>query len=296
MQNYININSKLYAELFSEGGDSLVAVYAMLKFAKRIENITKKKSAIKIYKEKNRNIYHTLKDKTNLSVTTLRKYIKELQKLELCRFDSVGNFVLVGVNKINKRYCGLRRPKRVPIEVGTFSETKLFSFRVRIIRAEQIQKNRIDRRYEQNKVIGRISKGYRLSQKEINFKDSWNDSDLTYAEDRSSFNAKTVMSNYGFSKLKFGETKTKSNGFYWKKKLVGAGIIKTRRKFKYLRKCTYKEYRELKFNVDISLMYSEGKLFRELIPEFTTTNFPVKEKVEKLDYLQFDFCHFLSEQ
>ena len=46
MQNYTNINSRLYAHLFSIGGDNLVAVYGMLKFAKNGE--------IKINKENNR--------------------------------------------------------------------------------------------------------------------------------------------------------------------------------------------------------------------------------------------------
>ena len=56
-KQHVHINSKLYADLFSLGGDNLVAVYCMLKFSKNGE--------IKIYKEKNRNIYHTLKTKTN---------------------------------------------------------------------------------------------------------------------------------------------------------------------------------------------------------------------------------------
>ena len=95
MQNYVNINSKLYAELFEIGGDNLIAVYSHLKFGKN--------GAIKIYKE-DKNIYHTLKQKTNLSVTTLRKYIKILIKENLCYFDTKGNFVLKGTNKINKQY------------------------------------------------------------------------------------------------------------------------------------------------------------------------------------------------
>ena len=59
---------------------------------------------IKIYKEGNRNIYHTLREKTGLSVTTLRKYIKVLNNLDISYFDTVGNFVLVGRNKINEKY------------------------------------------------------------------------------------------------------------------------------------------------------------------------------------------------
>jgi hypothetical protein len=287
LQKYSNINSKLYAHLFQEGGDSLIAVYALLKSAKRING--------KVFKEQNRNIYHTLKTETNLSISTLRKYIKVLTKENLCYFDSIGNFCLVGGNKINKQF---NSKKIVPIEIGTYKETKLFSFRVRVISMEQQQKNIIDRRHELNKVNGRELKGYRLSQQEINFMKSWKDSDLNYLENKESYCAKTVLSNQGYSKLKFGETKSKGSGYYWKKKLVSAGIIKVRRKFKYIKKCSYKEYRQLKFNVDISLVYIKGRLFKELIPEFTTTDFPKppKEEIKKLDYLQFDFCHFLANE
>jgi len=285
MQNYTNINSKLYATLFEEGGDSLLAVYATLKSVKRRNG--------KVFKEQNKNIYHTLKLKTNLSATTLRKYVKILIKLNLCSFDSQGNFALVGRNRINKLF---RSKKIVPIEIGSFKETKLFSFRVRVFRMEQEQKNIIDRRHELYNVKGREDKGYRLSQKELNFKNSWKDSDFEYLKNKESFCAKTVLSNQGYSKLKFGETKSKGSGYYWKKKLVSAGIIKVRRKFQYIKKCSYKEYRELKFSVDISLVYIKGRMFKELIPEFTTTDFPkpLKEEVKKLDYLQFDFCHFLA--
>lgn len=287
MQNYVNINSRLYADLFENGGDNLVAVYTMLKSAKN--------GGIKIYKE-NRSIYHTLKSKTNLSISTLRKYIKVLMEMDICYFDLSGNFVLAGNNKINKEFRS-RRNKCVPVEIGTYKETKLYSFRVRVLTAEQQQKNRIDRRYKQNNIIARESKSYRLSEEELRFKKSWTKSDLKYADNLESFNAKTVMSNHGFSRLKFGETKSKSSGQYWKKKLVRAGIIKTRRKYQYIKKCSYKEYRVLKLTVDKSLMFSEGKLFKELCPEFTTTDFPkAAKKIEKLDYLQFDFCHFLANQ
>ena len=257
----VHINSKLYADLFSLGGDNLVAVYCMLKFSKNGE--------IKIYKEKNRNIYHTLKTKTNLSVTTLRKYIKQLVKLEVCYFDNRGNFCFLGGKKLNKKY----KNKRVLVGIGNFKQTKLYSFRVRVFRMEQIQKNVIDRRDKLNKVIGREAKGYRLTLREINLLKSLSDRDLDYASNKSSFEVKTVLSNQGFSKLKHGETKSKSSGNYWKKKLISAGIIKVKRRFQFIKKCKREEYLFLKRNVDRTFMFKNGKLFKELVPEFTTTEF-----------------------
>ena len=60
-KQHVHINSKLYADLFSLGGDNLVAVYCMLKFSKNGEiykelipsfttNIDTKKE---VYKKKN---------------------------------------------------------------------------------------------------------------------------------------------------------------------------------------------------------------------------------------------------
>ena len=286
MQHYTNINSKLYAELFELGGDNLLVVYAKLKYGKN--------GAIKIYKEQNRNIYHTLKQKTNISVTTLRKYIKILIKENLCYFDTKGNFVLIGTNKINKKYGS---KKVVPIEIASYKETKLFSFRVRVFRMEQQQKNRIDRRHEQHKIIEKMAKGYTLTAQQFKFRNSWRDADKEYAQSQDTFNANTVLSNQGFSKLKFGETKSKGSGNYWKNKLVSAGIIKTKRQFEFIKKCSQKEYLSLRYSGCRNLVFKNGKLYKELISKFTTTEFykPAQE-LKELRHLDFDFCFFLSKQ
>lgn len=256
MQNYVHINSKLYTELFLEGGDNLVAVYCMLKFAKN--------GGIKIYKEQNRNIYHTLKEKTNLSVSTLRKYIKQLVKLNLCHFDTAGNFVLKGNNKLNKEYKG---KKLVRIIIGSYSETKVYSFYIRVRNNHKLQVKRIDRRDEQNKINRKIKKNIPLTSKENRFFKSWRDADKEYAKNPHTFNAKTVMSNKGFSKLKNGITNT--NGSYWKKKLVMAGLITTKREFKFLKECSKKEYLSFKYNIDKNVVFSKGKLYLETVPSFS---------------------------
>jgi hypothetical protein len=286
MQNYTNINSKLYSDLFDIGGDNLLAAYAKLKFAKRRK--------VKIYKEQNRNIYHTLKIETNLSISTLRKYIKVLTKENLCWFDTKGNFCMVGTNKINNRY---KSKKTVPVEIGTLKQTKLFSFRVRVFRMEQQQKNRIDRRSEQNKIIEKMKKGYTLTAQQFKFRNAWRDADKEYAQNQDTYNANTVLSNQGFSKLKFGETTSKGSGNYWKKQLVAAGIIKVQRQFQFLKRCSQKEYLSLRYAGDRTLVFKNGKLYRELISKFTTTEFyKAEEELKELKHLSFDFCFFLSQQ
>lgn len=274
-KQHVHINSKLYADLFSLGGDNLVAVYCMLKFSKNGE--------IKIYKEKNRNIYHTLKTKTNLSVTTLRKYIKQLVKLEVCYFDSVGNFVLKGNNKLNKEY---KKEKLVRVKVGSYKQTRLFSFAVRIRTMERLQKKAIDRKHEQNKILARQKKGYCITKREKNFLKS-----CEMYKSEGDYNAKTVLSNQGYSKLKKGYAASKSVGNYWKKQLVSAEIIKTERQFKFLRKGTLSDYLQNR-EFDRTIVYKNGKIYKELIPSFTTNTEAKKEVYKKKNYLQFDMIDF----
>ena len=276
MQNYTNINSKLYSELFELGGDNLVSVYAILKFAKN--------GAIKIYKEENRNIFHTLKTKTNLSITTLRKYIKILSKEGLCNFDKAGNFVLKGNNKLNKEY---KKKKLVRVKVGSYKQTRLFSFAVRIRTMERLQKKAIDRKNEQNKILARQRKGYGITKREKNFLKSCE----MYKSEVDYNNAKTVLSNQGYSKLKKGYKASKSVGNYWKKQLVSAGIIKTERQFKFLRKGTKLDYLENR-EFDRTIVFKNGKLYKELIPSFTTNTEAKKEVYKKKNYLQFDMIDF----
>ena len=271
----VHINSKLYADLFSLGGDNLVAVYCMLKFSKNGE--------IKIYKEKNRNIYHTLKTKTNLSVTTLRKYMKQLVKLEVCYFDSVGNFVLKGNNKLNKEY---KKKKLVRVKVGSYKQTRLFSFAVRIRTMERLQKKAIDRRHEQNKILARQRKGHCITKREKNFLKS-----CEMYKSEGDYNAKTVLSNQGYSKLKKGYEASKSVGYYWKKNLVSAEIIKTERQFKFLRKGTLLDYLQNR-EFDRTIVFKNGKIYKELIPSFTTNTEAKKEVYKKKGYLQFDMIDF----
>lgn len=276
MQKYVNINSKIYATLFEEGGDNLLAVYALLKAAKRVNG--------KILKEKSKNIYGTLKTETRLSVSTLRKYIKVLTKENLCYFDSVGNFCFVGGNKLKKEF---KTRKYVRVEIGSFAQTKLFSFRVRVYTMERLQKKAIDRKSKQKNIIARQSKGYYISTQERNFLKLCDSK--TKTEDY--YTAKTVLSNQGYSKLKHGETKSKSSGNYWKNKLVKAKLIHVERQFKFLRKGTLLDYLENR-KFDKTITYKNGKIFKELVPTFTTDTEQTKITYKKQLHLQFDMIDF----
>ena len=289
MQHYTNINSRLYSDLFKLGGDNLIAVYSKLKYAKN--------GKIKIYKE-NRNIYHTLKSKTNLSITTLRKYIKILMKEQLCDFDNKGNFCMAGTNKINKLYKK-GRTKVVPIEIGTYKETKLFSFRVRVKAMEQTQKNAIDVKTHRNKLIAKAQKNQFLTK--LEFKQLKNITKRNLSVEN--LNDKVILSIQGYYKLKSGKQNNSSNGQFWKTKLVEAGIIKTRRVQELIRKATKEEFKSLN-SYDKSLFYYKGAIYKESISEFTTTDFtnpsPTivnrETKSKPLSHLSFDFCHWLASE
>ena len=160
---------------------------------------------------------------------------------------------------------------------------------------ETIQKSRIERREKLFKIKERQDKGYFLTKSEKNLIKNLTNKDLEYLNDRESFCAKTVLSNIGFSKLQFNSTEvSKSRGWYWKKRLIKSEIIEVKRRFKYLRKGTKKEYNLLR-QINPALKFRNGRLFEELTSEFIVGKFAVEEnKIEKLDYLQFDFHHFLA--
>jgi hypothetical protein len=229
----------------------------MLKSAKRING--------KVFKEQNRNIYHTLKTETNLSISTLRKYIKVLTKENLCYFDSRGNFCLVGGNKINKQF---KSKKTISIKVGSYKETKVNSFFIRIRKMHKLQTKRINRRHEQKQINGKNEKQIPLTSEQYKFFKSWTDVDKFYAKREETFNAKTVLSNEGYSKLKNGETKSKSSGNYWKKKLVKANLITIKREIEFLKFATKEQYRELRLLGYSNLLFSKGKLYAEGISSF----------------------------
>lgn len=254
MTHYTNINSKLYAKLFEIGGDNLLAIYVKLKYAKN--------GGIKIYKEKNRNIYHTLKQKTNISVTTLRKYIKILINEKLCYFDTKGNFVLIGTNRINKRY---NKNKTIKIQIGSYKDTKLNCFFIRVRNMEKLQTKALNRKYKQKNISSRKDKNCYISKKELDFLKKCE----KFGRTSENYTAKTVLSHEGFCKLKKGVLTSKSTGFYWKKKLISSKKIQTKRVIEHLKESTIQEYNSMKYQYR-GLIFRGGRLFIEKPSQFTT--------------------------
>lgn len=285
MKNAVVLNSRLYSSLFEIGNDELISVFSLLKFNKN--------STIKYYNVKN---YAELSKRTTLSITTLKKYVPILINLGLCKFESNGDFSVLGNNKINKLYKK-GRLKLVPIEIGTYKQTKLFSFRVRILRMEQNQKNTIDTKSNRNNIIAKGNKRQFLSKLEFKQLKNLKKKDISITD----INDKVILSIQGYYKLKSGKQNKGNNGQFWKAKLIEAGIIKARRVQELIKKCNKEEFKALR-GYDKSLFYYKGGVYRELISEFTTTEFNNtapkvinREVLSKpLQHLDFDFCHWLS--
>ena len=257
-------------------------MYSILKFYKNGE--------IKYYNEGKLKGYNLLHAKTKLSITTLKRYVPQLEQLGLCAFDKHKQLSLLGTNKINTLYKK-GKLKFVPIQIGSYKETKLFSFRVRILNMEQNQKNTIDTKSHRINIIAKFQKRQYLTK--LEFKQFKNFKDKNLSED--DLNDKVVLSIQGYYKLKSGKPNRNNNGQFWKAKLQKAGIIKTRRVQELIKKCNKEEF-EILNNYDRALFYYKGAVYRECISEFTTTEFttPAPKTINReikskpLEHLSFD--------
>ena len=297
MRKSISINSRLYATLLEKGGDRLVAFYAHLRAAKngrdRYRPIIGGNGRIIKH-------YNLLKRETSFSIRTLKKYIQQLQELELCNFSNDGGFYLKGTNKINKEY---KSKKYVPIHLGeTLAQTTVFSYGVRLHAMENSQRNHIDRKDLRINILARAEKRQFLNPVEWKILKSLRKKGISLDSLQSNYCDKIILSRAGFGKLKDGQTDNPHKGHYWRNKAKSAGIIKTRRRSIMLQKCTKGQFLQYKSHLkNPRLNYFAGAMWEETVPEFCTVDFlPSEPKIKKptttykkLSYLQEDFLDFL---
>lgn len=269
-----NINSVLYsylynqASLFNLDGDRLIAVYIMLKSARKgKESIraTKKLKGIGLVSRE-----------TGLSRTTLSKYITVLSSLQLVSFSRNGSLLFAGNKKLEKIYktkSSNYRVKYFKITVGkSIAETALNSYNIQI-----------------NGYIDSINKRI--------------DKNATSTKLESTKSDKVTLSVLGFGLLKSKQKNKTSKGTYWKQKLIRANYIYTSRQYKFIDNCTYEEYKSEKFSTnDRTLRWENNKLYKELPSLISTTVLPAEKQIlinpapkqnyKKKDYLQFDMIAF----
>jgi len=265
MKQTVFLNSILYANLYNNhcevNGDRLIAVYSILKAVKRGRD--------KIPAKKNKN-YALLHKSTKLSIKTLKKYIPVLIKMGLCAFSNSGDFVMLGSNKIHRKYKTKNKQKFVGITIDTFTKTTLNAFKVRVYSMEQAQKNRIDKSFLQKNIMSRVESNKYLTPQESKIYKALAKKGITL----SSFNnycEEVVLSVCGFGLLKSGVRDRLYLGAYWKNKLISAGIIKSTRRTAKIRKCSKAEFEKLKTqNFSIHLSLFKGWLYREEVSSFST--------------------------
>lgn len=293
-QSIVRIPSKLIFHLSEKKADKLVAVYSTLKHFK---NSDYKYYAYTAKNNKFVSCYSLLRAKTNLSLSTLKKYVPILIDMELCSFHANGDFVMLGGEKVKELYDSY---KMIPVEIGkNIIETTLNCYKIKVHSAEKQQLNQI--RIKQNRSVLLSNKSNPKNNKEYKA--------ICKLEKKYGLeitvNDKTVLSNEGFGKLRNGEMNKKSVGNYWKRKLVKNNFIKTTRQYELGEKMSYEAYLQFKNNYYFrGLTYVKGRIAIEKVSQFSviknveksTFLLPIinKEVIKPLSYLSFDFVAWLS--
>lgn len=294
----IRIPSMLYHSLSEKGGVKLIAVYSTLKAFKNgdIKYYT--------YTAKNNKFvsgYGLLRNKTNISLPTLKKYVPILIDMGLCSFHNNGDFVMLGGQKVKELYSSY---KMIPIKIGeNIIKTQYNCLSVKCHSEQRQQLTMISKKTHRRDLLKQLSnptslKGLKASKrieskfgKKIEIIDN------------------VVMSNQGFASLKDGSENNKSKGSYWKSRLVKNGIIKSTRRYELGEKMSYGAYLQYKKLFFVKGMtYVKGTVAKELVSGFSAMDLtfkvaPVviqsvsntnKSIIKPLSYLSFDFVAWLS--
>lgn len=169
---------------------------------------------------------------------------------------------------------------------------------MRIRALETKQKEQIRIKDSQRQLLSRVEQDRPLNLAQYHAWKSLSKNEKVLAK-LDNFCDKVLLSRMGFAKYKDGTLDNASKGCYWKRKLVSAGIIRSRRRSRFIRECTKDEFKL--FTLDNRrLKYYDGALWEETVAEFTTTTFPftassdrpkrkhVIEPIKVKPYLQFD--------
>lgn len=264
MQNIYRINSKLYFSLYNIGieknvdGDKLIAVYSILK--KKSEHHSKYYSFVS---KNNKKVsgYSLLRNKTNISLHTLNKYVPLLIELGICFFDVNGNFILLGTDKLKENF---KSKKILPIVLEkNVIKTAYNSYYVRIHSSAKKQEKQIEKKHIQRELLKRKDNPRSLKElrqiKKI----------LKKGKLDGYFIDKCVLSVNGFSFLKSNEDNNKSKGSYWKSKMLKLKLISTKRRFETINKMSFNEYKNLKNNSVFknNVKFLNGLVVKELVSE-----------------------------
>jgi hypothetical protein len=255
METIYRIPSKLYFELYQQGGDRLVSVYSILKKSK--------KNDVKYYAFTSKNgkkvsHYNLIRNYTGLTLHSIKKYTDILIGLGLCSFDDKGNFILAGNQKLKKIYNN----KLVPIKIGkNIVETSYNSLTVRLHSNQVKQQRQINKKHNQRVLLSK-------SEEQLTYSDIKQIKSLKSKETKGFEVDKCVLTIKSYAKLKDGSENNKSKGQYWKQKLIKNKLIDTKRRFQTIRKMSFEDYKIEKAFLPKSLKFYKGYLIKEIESEF----------------------------
>lgn len=296
--NVARINSRLYFDLFTRGGDKLVATFSVLKTSRTEDKYY-------AYTAKNNKFvggYALLRAKTNLTLHTIQTYLPSLIDMGVVRIQSNGDVYIMGGDKVSELY---NSKKLVPIIIGkNIVSTALSSLSVRSNSAEKQQKIQIEKKQYRSELLKQASKPtdyktYRKIKRLIK----------KLGTDKIEIVDTVILSNQGYALLKHGISDNKSMGCYWKNRLVKNGFIKSKRRFTKLHKMTYADYKNYIYCYpNVKAVYKNGFLCKEEIASLKSINLITQSKVEEstviptqsvskglhrgMSYLSFDMIAF----
>lgn len=263
------IPSKLYYALFKEGGDNLLSVYCSIKAFKAGQ------IKFKSYKAKNNKFvgnYSLLRSKTNVSLSTLKKYVPILENMELLKFDKNGDVLLLG----NKKLKSLYGDKIVPVPVCLkLTDTRYACMSVRLHSAQKQQHLMMEKKANLRELLMQGESGVKnlkqLKKLKKLIKEHGKDaSKLNYTDE-------TVLSIQGYAFLKHHREHNKPLGNYYKKKLKEKGLVSTNRRFKEISNTQRMSYNEFLFfrrsgATPCNVVYRRNRMMEEVISSFTPIN------------------------
>ncbi len=292
-QKVARINSRLYYDLFTKGGDKLISTFAILKTSRESDKFY-------AYTSRNKKFvggFSLLRAKTNLTLHTIKKYVPTLIEMGLVNIESSGDVYVMGGEKIKTLYSSR---KLVPILIGkNLNDTTDNSFSVRLFSAKTQQEREIIKKQNRSELLKQALNptNPKLYRKAIKLLNKLNGEGITIVD-------AVVLSNQGYALLKNSVFNNKPMGGYWKRKLIKKGNIKSKRRFKRLEKMSYSTYLDyISFYPSRKLVYKNGFLCEEIVSTLEPLNKinlevadikvkeevePKKETVKALAHLSFD--------
>jgi len=289
----VRLPSYIYHELYTLGGDKLVAVFCTLKFFNteiKYRSYTSKN---------NRKVegYGLLRNKTNISLSVLEKYVPILLEKRYVTFMDNGDVCVLGNNAL-KRRDKKKGKKLIPIRIGkNISETALYSYYVRVRSSEDNQKKMIAKKQHRREIINQNTDSVE--------KENAKKKVLSLFGDSFELTDKVVMSNRYLTSLLNPEIDYTTN--YIKRKLVAKELLFSKRQFRILMRMDYTSYERMYGKNPIkNLIYHKGYLTTEISScvstdsqELRYVNTFVGRTISKIEctretHLDFDFVDWIS--